>query len=437
VTTYHVHAGDNLQVSLNACTYGDTIILDAGATFDAPGQQVPFSLPNKGTPPTNTDADYITICSSELSSLPAGQRVATGDAVHMARIRALGGLGAFQVAINAQYWAFKGLEVTNISDGSANQHVQDLIGTADSSYRFTSQPAHYIIDRCYIHPQEDSLPPTDPNYFYRTVSHGIALNVADLTVTNNLISGFAGVYAHAHSTSIDSEGMAYSTGPGPVTVHNNNFNNIWYASILWGGSDTDSPNRGKLTAAGSNSSFTITKTDGANPTAGSMLSVSNQNMAQWGNDHRSTEFSATQVSGYDSGTGVVTCSAPGLTWNGLTNEPTQAFTVNPSTDVITSNNHLRSNGGAVQVFNSSGTLPNGLLPNTTYYVINATPNTFQLSATSGGPAIDITSNGTGTQIVQSNSYSASAAVAICHRRSINKYVHLKRPRTGKWRTGSV
>lgn len=79
----------------------------------------------------------------------------------------------------------------------------------------------------------------------------------------------------------------------------------------------------------------------------------------------------------------------GISTNGGT-----AFTAAVS-DTITSNGHNLSNGD-VLILTTSNTLPAGLSTGTPYYVINKTTNTFELSATSGGAAIDITDTGTGT-----------------------------------------
>lgn len=65
-----------------------------------------------------------------------------------------------------------------------------------------------------------------------------------------------------------------------------------------------------------------------------------------------------------------------------------------TTDTITSIAHGLSNGD-VLLLTTSGTLPAGLSTVTPYYVINAAANTFQLSATEGGAAVDITDTGTG------------------------------------------
>jgi hypothetical protein len=72
------------------------------------------------------------------------------------------------------------------------------------------------------------------------------------------------------------------------------------------------------------------------------------------------------------------------------------FTADSSTDVITSTAHPFSNSDEVRVANSGGGLPAPLVVNTSYFVRDATANTLKLSATQGGAAINLTSNGSGT-----------------------------------------
>lgn len=64
-------------------------------------------------------------------------------------------------------------------------------------------------------------------------------------------------------------------------------------------------------------------------------------------------------------------------------------------DIIYSEAHGYSNGDTVVVFAGSGGLPGGLSEGTIYFIINANTNDFQLSETSGGGAVAITSLGDG------------------------------------------
>lgn len=72
------------------------------------------------------------------------------------------------------------------------------------------------------------------------------------------------------------------------------------------------------------------------------------------------------------------------------------FTVNTSTDIITLKGRTPTTGERVRLTGSEGTLPGGLSLATDYYVIGASGSTCQLSTTSGGAAVDITSAGSGT-----------------------------------------
>lgn len=82
------------------------------------------------------------------------------------------------------------------------------------------------------------------------------------------------------------------------------------------------------------------------------------------------------------GTGTVTIASPGV-W--------------------TLNAHGLENGEAVYL-TTTGALPTGLAQNTLYYVVNKATNTFQLSATRGGAAINTTGSQSGVHTVRSCPY---------------------------------
>ena len=67
---------------------------------------------------------------------------------------------------------------------------------------------------------------------------------------------------------------------------------------------------------------------------------------------------------------------------------TGTFTADAGTDVVTASAHGLTNGQRVRL-TSAGTLPAGLSAAIAYYVVNKTTNTFQVSLTSGGAAVDI------------------------------------------------
>jgi len=69
--------------------------------------------------------------------------------------------------------------------------------------------------------------------------------------------------------------------------------------------------------------------------------------------------------------------------------------IDTGTDTFTANAHGIADGSIVK-FHATTTLPGGLSASDSYYVINSATNTFQVSQTSGGSAVDITSSGSGT-----------------------------------------
>jgi hypothetical protein len=71
-----------------------------------------------------------------------------------------------------------------------------------------------------------------------------------------------------------------------------------------------------------------------------------------------------------------------------------ACTFTDAGDLVTKTAHGLSNDDLVSF--ASIVTTTGMVINTTYYVINATADTFQVSLTLGGAAIDLVTNGTGT-----------------------------------------
>lgn len=78
----------------------------------------------------------------------------------------------------------------------------------------------------------------------------------------------------------------------------------------------------------------------------------------------------------------------------------QTFTADATTDIITCTGNQFVNGNSVRVSNSGGALPAPLVAGTVYFVRDKSGVTFKLAATSGGAAINLTTNGTGTNSVR-------------------------------------
>lgn len=73
------------------------------------------------------------------------------------------------------------------------------------------------------------------------------------------------------------------------------------------------------------------------------------------------------------------------------------FTAVGTTDVITADAHGLANGDTVTVWDlgAGSVIPTGLTEGTVYFVRDVAGDTFKLAATSGGAAIDLTTDGAG------------------------------------------
>jgi hypothetical protein len=99
--------------------------------------------------------------------------------------------------------------------------------------------------------------------------------------------------------------------------------------------------------------------------------------------------------GFNNGTRVIMSAATSA------NTPIASGTATisiASPAVITRNSHGIANGSFV-FFTTTGALPTGLLPNVNYFVINSATNTFNVSLTQDGPAIDTSGTQSGTHSV--------------------------------------
>lgn len=96
-------------------------------------------------------------------------------------------------------------------------------------------------------------------------------------------------------------------------------------------------------------------------------------------------------------------------------DASSSSTVNTSTDTFTIVNHGFTNGMAI-VYNKNGssnsnTAIGGLTNGQTYYVISATTDSFKLSTSLNGSAVNITSVGTGTQMFTTTTDTSLASAA--------------------------
>ncbi|HEY0407598.1 MAG TPA: hypothetical protein VGC89_17820, partial [Pyrinomonadaceae bacterium] len=104
--TLTVAAGGDLQAAINLAQPGDTILLEAGATFRGP-----FTLPNKGSA-----LEWITIrTSAPDAALPAaGERISPSDAALLPKLLAPNGAAALQTAAAAHHYRLIALEFRSV-----------------------------------------------------------------------------------------------------------------------------------------------------------------------------------------------------------------------------------------------------------------------------------------------------------------------------------
>ena len=189
--TIVVNAGGNLQTAINNAVLGDTIVLQAGATFTGP-----FTLPNK-----TSGSGWIYIQSSAYASLPPpGTRVAISDATNMPIIEGTAaGTSAIFTADTAHHFRFVGIQFRP----KAGDNIFTLISLGNADTSTTTMPHDITFDRCYIH--------GDP-----TVggTRGVAMNGPSIAVVESYVSDFK-------ETGNDTQALWSYNSPGPLKIVNN------------------------------------------------------------------------------------------------------------------------------------------------------------------------------------------------------------------------
>ena len=196
-----------MQQALNAAQPGDTILLQEGAEFVGN-----FVLPVK------SGVGWITLRSSAPDNvLPAaGVRIRPADAPRLARLRSPNSLPALKTAAGTHHWILRYLEF------AANQNgVGDILQIGDGSSAQNSLqmvPHHITLQHVFVH--------GDPALGQK---RGIALNAADVTISDSHLSDCKGVGQ-------DTQAIAGWNGPGPFTIENNYLEGAG-ENIMFGGAD--------------------------------------------------------------------------------------------------------------------------------------------------------------------------------------------------------
>lgn len=211
-STISVHPGDNLQAAIDRAMPGDTLLLDAGATFTGN-----FILPAK------SGSDFVTIRSSAPdASLPgATMRIDPSYAALLPKLVSPNSLPALSTEAGAHHYRLLALEFPPSPLG-----YYDLLDLGDGSSAqstLASVPHDFVLDRLYLH--------GSPSLGQK---RAIGLNSASTTIENCYISEIKAIGQ-------DSQGIAGWNGPGPYAILNN-YIEAAAENILFGGSDPAIPN---------------------------------------------------------------------------------------------------------------------------------------------------------------------------------------------------
>jgi hypothetical protein len=204
--TIRVRDGDDLQDAIDVAQLGDTIVVEAGATFKGP-----FTLPKK------TGTGWLTIRTStpDKQFPPPGTRVAPSHAPLMPKLISWKGEGVVLAERGAHHYRFIGIEVAP-SEGS---YLYSLMWFGTNRERTVEElPHHIIVDRCYLH--------GDPKKGSR---RGVALNGRHLAVVDSYLSEFKEVGG-------DSQAILGWGGAGPFKISNNYLEGAG-ENIMFGGGD--------------------------------------------------------------------------------------------------------------------------------------------------------------------------------------------------------
>jgi hypothetical protein len=206
-------SAQDLQAALNSAIPGDTIQLEAGATYTGN-----FTLPKK----SSTQADWIVIRTSAVdSAIPAkGVRVDPEVAKSFPKIVSPNSDPAISTALGAHHFRFIGIEFTLAPEVTKNY---GLIAFGSSSINsLDSLPQDLIIDRCYIHGNANA-----------DLFRGITLNCARGSVFDSYIS-------ECHVQGFDAQAIVGWNGSGPFNIMNN-YLEASGENIMFGGADPKIP----------------------------------------------------------------------------------------------------------------------------------------------------------------------------------------------------
>ena len=291
--TLQACAFSNMQDALNAATFGDTIKLHAGDTISTQSHYAfgEWILADKGTPPTNTDADYITITTDDPSGTPTAlsgypvtsTRITTALAANMPHAIAEGSTPLFRIRNGAKYWKIERLDIHN---NSANgwQTIVFFNNDDPGPNSLIQVPHHIAIQSNWIHPAEEVGTVLTSDNVNRSAENAIYLQANNVTIQNNAIQGFVGRVRYGGEAGSRMASAGWLTGGTSNTaIVQNNLIEAWTYAFFSGGSrmpDYAVTNGGTIVSCSSTTVCTFSNVTNLN--VGDPLSVYVNSVATWG-----------------------------------------------------------------------------------------------------------------------------------------------------------
>lgn len=249
--TIVVPAGGNIQAAINAAQFGDTIILQAGATYETPGDFQPYTLPNKGN-----GTSYITITSS--APAPAdGTRVTLASRANMPKLVVKKGSTFFEALRGAHHYRLSNLWFTNKQGGTTTQLLGingEDITHSDPRDPQVDWPHDIVVDHCFFNPVEWDMYP-EAN-LCSSVNTAVGLVGINVTIRDSMMKGFGARYGTGVGANLpgcgtvaqDGESVLMVTPPGPMLIDNNQME-TWFVAFFIGGGDPGSMYGGTVMAS--------------------------------------------------------------------------------------------------------------------------------------------------------------------------------------------
>jgi hypothetical protein len=202
--TIAVPAGGDLAGAIIAAKPGDTIALEAGATYAGN-----FLLPRK-------DGDAVITIQTKDATSEENARMSPQAASALAKLRSPNAQAVIRTAPGAHHWRLTLLEIQNTAEGRGD--IVELGSGGAEQRTLADVPHDLVIDRCYIHGDAAS-----------GQRRCVALNSAATTVSNSYISD-------CKRKGDESQAIAGWNGPGPFTIANN-YLEAAAENVIFGGAD--------------------------------------------------------------------------------------------------------------------------------------------------------------------------------------------------------